>query len=465
MKRLYKPMLAQPVEKAFTSKDWIFEVKWDGIRAISYINDQLSMRSRNDKELKYNFPELEELKTLASNVVLDGEVVVMREGKADFQTLIERANTTNARDIEYMARRFPATYVVFDILEKDGKPLVDLPLTERKKMLAEHVKENKFVVFSLSADEEGEAYYEAALRKGIEGIIAKKKDSSYQPGVRSSNWLKIKKIASCDCVIFGYTKGEGAREKVFGALILGLYDDGKAVYVGKVGTGFTQNAMELLLKAFKPLEVQEKTLEGVDVLEEITWLQPLLVCEVGYQSITKDGKLRMARFRGLRADKKPNECGVSQIKHSLHEYVARRDFAATPEPMGSVTEGAGKIFVVQEHHARRLHYDLRLEREGVLKSWAVPKGIPELVGDKRLAVETEDHPLGYAGFEGSIPPGQYGAGTVKIWDKGDYALKVWERDKIEFSLNGERLHGRYVFARFKKAGEKQWLLLKARDSY
>lgn len=149
---------------------------------------------------------------------------------------------------------------------------------------------------------------------------------------------------------------------------------------------------------------------------------------------------------------------------SVALYIAKRDFAVTPEPMGVEKKGEGMIFVVQEHHARQLHYDFRLEREGVLKSWAVPKGVPESGGEKRLAVETEDHPLDYASFEGTIPQGQYGAGTVEIWDKGGYELKVWERDKIEFMLNGQRLHGRYVLARFKKAGEKQWVLLKTKDS-
>jgi len=316
MKQLYKPMLAQSRESAFTSKDWIFEIKWDGIRAISYVDESFSVRSRNDKELKYNFPELEELKTLTSNVVLDGEIVVMRDGKTDFQTLLERANTSNPRDIEHMANKFPATYVVFDILEKDGNPLVDKPLMERKDALTKYVKEGNHVVFSRFVEAEGEAYYKAALLKGIEGIIAKKKAGPYESGVRSSSWLKIKKVTSCDCVIFGYTKGEGARAGTFGALILGLYDKSKAVYVGKVGTGFTENTMELLLKAFHPLIAQEKTLDGVDVPEQITWLKPGLVCEVGYQSVTRDGKLRMARFRGLRADKTPTECRIDQIKQT-----------------------------------------------------------------------------------------------------------------------------------------------------
>jgi DNA ligase D-like protein (predicted ligase)/DNA ligase D-like protein (predicted 3'-phosphoesterase) len=466
MTPLYEPMLARSTEKAFTSKDWIFEIKWDGIRAISYINHSLSILSRNGKELKCNFPELEELKTLASNVVLDGEIVIMREGRADFQTLIERANAANPRDIEYMAGKFPATYVVFDILEKDGNSLVAVPLLERKRILAERLKESANVLLSLFVEAEGEAYYEAAVKKGIEGVMAKKKVSLYEPGVRSDSWLKIKKILVCDCVIFGYTKGTGSREATFGALLVGLYDQGKPVFVGKVGTGFSDSVMGSLLRAFEPLAVKEKTLEGADVPEEVTWLKPTLVCEVGYQSVTNDGKLRMARFRGLRVDKKPSECTVDQIKPAgLEQYTAKRDFAVTSEPMGVVPKPSeGRVFVVQEHHARRLHFDFRLEREGVLKSWAVPKGVPETDGDRRLAVETEDHPLDYAGFEGVIPPGQYGAGTVKIWDKGEYELKVWEEDKIEFSLSGQRLRGRYVLVRFKKAGEKQWVLLKAKDS-
>jgi len=403
MKRFYRPMLAKPADDPFNSKDWIFEVKWDGIRAISYINDEISVKSRNNKDLRYYFPELEELKNLTRQAVLDGEIVVMKEGRADFQALLERSGSTSVRDIEYVVRKSPATYVVFDILEKNGSPLIDLPLMERKRILKESLKEGKNVVLSIFAEEEGKSYFEAALKKGVEGIMAKKKDSPYEPGLRSGKWLKIKKIASCDCVIFGYTEGQGARKETFGALILGLYDQGKPVYIGKVGTGFSQNDMKLLMKTFKRLEVKEGTLEGIDISEKITWLKPELVCDVSYQVVTKDGKLRMPRFRGLRADKNPSECTSDQLKQtSLQEYVSKRDFVASPEPAGGEQKKEeGRTFVVQEHHARRLHFDLRLEREGVLKSWAVPKGLPE-AGEKRLAVETEDHPLEYRRFEGTI---------------------------------------------------------------
>ena len=224
MNRGYKPMLARLASTPFSNKDWIFEIKWDGFRTIAYVNEDLSLRSRNGKELKYNFPELEELKQLTQNVVLDGEITIVTEGKADFQAVLERGKANKPMDIQVQTRQTPAVYVVFDILEKDGTPLINLPLTERKKILKESVKEGKHVLLSDFVEEKGEAYYEAALEKGLEGIMAKKKDSPYEPGIRSGNWLKIKKLLTCDCVIFGYTKGTGARAETFGALILGLYD-------------------------------------------------------------------------------------------------------------------------------------------------------------------------------------------------------------------------------------------------
>jgi DNA ligase D-like protein (predicted ligase)/DNA ligase D-like protein (predicted 3'-phosphoesterase) len=463
MSRSYKPMLAKVAPKPFSDKDWVFEVKWDGFRAIAYVNDELSLKSRNQKELKYNFPELEELTKLTRKVVLDGEIVVMKEGKTDFQTLLERGKTASPTEIELQNLRSPAVYVVFDILEKDGTPLINLPLTERKKILRSSVQEGKHVLLSDVVEENGEAYYAAALEKGLEGVMAKKKTSPYEPGVRSGNWLKIKKLRSCDCVIFGYTKGTSARAKTFGALLLGLYNsEGEPVYVGKVGTGFSRDTLRTLSEAFKTLEADSAPIT-VDIPEEVTWLKPKLVGEIGYQAVTRDVRLRMPRFLGLREDKLPTECTLDQIvQGELAEYQSKRDFKVTTEPKGGGKKKAAKVFVVQEHHARRLHYDLRLEKDGVLKSWAVPKGIPQ--GDeKRLAVETEDHPIEYAGFAGTIPKGQYGAGTVAIWDEGSYEAKVWDEKMVEFTLNGKRLKGRYVLVRLKKAGEKSWLLLKGKE--
>jgi bifunctional non-homologous end joining protein LigD len=145
----------------------------------------------------------------------------------------------------------------------------------------------------------------------------------------------------------------------------------------------------------------------------------------------------------------------------LKDYHDKRDFFTTKEPEGMMTmTEEGKSFVVQEHHSHKLHYDLRLERDGVLKSWAVPRGIPEVPGEKHLAVAVEDHPLEYGHFEGTIPAGEYGAGTVTIWDTGTYDTQHWDTGKIEITLNGRRLTGHYVLVPFKRAGKNEWLLFK-----
>lgn len=142
---------------------------------------------------------------------------------------------------------------------------------------------------------------------------------------------------------------------------------------------------------------------------------------------------------------------------SLEEYWKKRDFKKTVEPTGKVFHDMGNIYVIQKHYASRLHYDIRLERDGVLKSWAVPKEPPIKKGLKRLAVQTEDHPLEYANFEGTIPEGEYGAGTVEIWDKGTYKAEKWDEDEITIQVNGRKLSGRYCLIKFKKEKDA-WLI-------
>jgi bifunctional non-homologous end joining protein LigD len=477
-RHLYQPMLAKVAADAFTDPDWIFEVKWDGFRAIAYVEEPFSLRSRSGKELKDNFPELQELTRLAQNIVVDGEIVVMRGGIPEFQSLLERGQAVGAREIERQSQRAPAVYIVFDILEKEGQPLTGLPLMQRKQILKTALKEGSNVLLCDYIEEKGDAYFGLVLEKGLEGVVAKKKDSVYEEGLRTGSWLKIKKLKTCDCIIFGYTQGQETRKQTFGALLLGLYDaEGNPVYVGKVGTGFTQQMLRELMDKFNKLQTPNAPFkpEAGDV---VTWVEPKLVVEVVYQVATHDMRLRMGRFRRLRDDKLPSECTLDQIMENkkmekpeaknpkLSEYTNKRRFSETPEPQGSTTPHESLIFVVQEHHARQLHYDLRLEKDGVLKSWAIPKGIPQDPRTRRLAVETEDHPYEYASFEGEIPKGQYGAGTVKIWDKGHYTPKLWEDNKIEVTLDGRQLKGRYVLVRLKKAEDKKdWLLLKGKDEH
>lgn len=341
--------------------------------------------------------------------------------------------------------------------------------------------------------------------------MAKRADSVYEPGVRSGSWLKIKAARTCDCVIAGYTQGRGGRSPAFGALVLGLYDRGVLVPAGKVGTGFPDALTGELMQAFAPHIVPGPHFQGFP--KSTVWLAPVLVCEVGYLAATRDRKLRMPRFIRLRDDKPAADCTADQLAGpapplhrtgspapdeqpvseeppmseekpapknlpasgklsapekppapgphlSLRSYHAKRNFSVTPEPAGA-PDMSGNRFVVQEHHSHKLHYDFRLERDGVLKSWAVPKGIPETAGAKHLAVAVEDHPLEYITFAGTIPQGEYGAGTVAIWDSGTYETKHWDDAKIEVMLHGKRLAGLYVLVKFKRAGEKDWLLFRA----
>ena len=147
---------------------------------------------------------------------------------------------------------------------------------------------------------------------------------------------------------------------------------------------------------------------------------------------------------------------------SLKKYQNKRDFKHTQEPLGIIEKGSGNKYFIHEHHASRLHWDLRLEKDRVLKSWAAPKEPPQEPGIRRLAVQVEDHPLEYGSFEGTIPEGEYGAGTVKIWDKGTYDTHTCTDEKIYITIHGVKLNGGYELIQFKKAGEKEWLFFKKR---
>ena len=504
-------MLAGSAGSPFNGEDWLFEIKWDGIRAIAYVDSDLVLFSRNNRDITSQFPELAELTDLAPRTVLDGEIVVMTGGKPDIQALLPRVQAGTGMTPAGPGYP-PVTYIVFDILEADGKPLITLPLTERKKILTSRVKEGGHVVLSVPVESLGVDYYKAAIKIGLEGVMAKRKNSAYEPGVRSGNWLKIKHEKTCDCVVAGYTRGEGGRSSSFGALVLGLYaspgwdtpgsapvqgvdgDPGRLVYVGKVGTGFSDRDLQTLMAAFEELKTMVPQISGGDLPAQVEWLLPGVICEVVYQSLTRERKLRIPRFIRLRPDKSPWECTTGQLEadkpgdtgdkspgavppgrmdrrsggddgssvRDLTEYRGKRNFSVTNEPAGhGPVQGPGTYFVVHEHHARNLHFDLRLERGGVLKSWAIPKGVPLVPGEKHLAVGVEDHPFEYGHFEGEIPEGQYGAGTVSIWDNGTYDTKHWDDEKIEIFFHGKRLNGPYVLVKFKRAGKNEWLLFRA----
>ena len=313
-----KPMLAFPSEP-FNDKNWIFEIKWDGTRAVAYISKSgKKVRFLNRRLLwfEYRYPELKEIYSCikAEKVILDGEIVVLEQGKPEFYKLANREHVDDKLKIELLSKTIPATFIAFDILYLDGKDLTSLPLIKRKEILKERVMENagKHLIISRFVEEKGKEFFKSVKDLGLEGIVGKKKDSPYEIGRRSKNWLKIKAFKTLDAVICGYTEGEGERRQSLGALVLGVYDKGKLRYVGRVGTGFSESELSFLKSVLGRLRIKENPFdvfeEEPEIIRKIKWVKPKVVCEVKFMEVTKDGKLRAPSFLRLRFDKPAKEC-------------------------------------------------------------------------------------------------------------------------------------------------------------
>ncbi len=307
MDRTIRPMLAHKAEP-FDSEDFIFEPKFDGTRAIAFVGKKTRLQNRRLLNITARYPELEfsgQLK--AREAVLDGEIVVLEGGKPSFRALQMREHTDKELRIEFLSKRMPATFMAFDLLYIDGKPLINRPLVERREKLREIVVEGPNLLLVEYAEEHGKRYFEEVVRHGLEGAMAKRKLSTYQIGKRSRDWLKLKNIKTMDCVILGYTLGEGWRRRYFGALVLGAYHLGKLVYVGRVGTGFDEESLKWLTDLLKSRETAEKPIDLVKPYV-IRWVRPELVCEVKFMELTPDLKLRAPSFKRIRTDKEPKEC-------------------------------------------------------------------------------------------------------------------------------------------------------------
>lgn len=297
----------------FDSPEFYFEPKWDGMRCIAFfLGKSLEFQNRNLANVTKSYPELETIhRNLKSKAaVLDGEIVVLDEGLPSFELLQNRFGVTDPVQIKMLSRKIPATYIAFDILHLNGNDLVDKPLSYRKKTLARIVNDGPHMLLSQYVPENGKAYFKKALQLGFEGAMAKKADSPYLMGVRGSDWLKIKQVKTLDAIIAGYTQGTGIRSETFGALVLAAYDrNGRLVHLGNVGTGFTDQSLERMMKILKPLATRSKTVPGeVKAPAPIKWVKPELVAEVGYMKMTSDHKLRFPRFIRLRLDGNPSDC-------------------------------------------------------------------------------------------------------------------------------------------------------------
>lgn len=307
-----KPMLATLVDKAFDDEGWLYEVKWDGYRAVAFRNKkQLELKSRNDKSFNDKFyPVFAALQQWDINAVLDGEVVVVGEnGQANFGAL---QNWRSEADGTLL-------YYIFDILWYNGYDLQSLPLTERRAILAEIMPADDSIIrLSKDFDTSGIEFLEAAKKMGLEGIMAKRKESAYYPGDRTSDWLKIKANKRQEVVIGGYTRNVDS-SKPFSSLLVGVFEKGKFIYTGKIGTGFSEKKQKEMLELFKPLVTGKPPFtEEPDVNKPsrfrpnppkatATWLKPKLICEVSFAEMTTDGVMRHPSFEGMREDKKASE--------------------------------------------------------------------------------------------------------------------------------------------------------------
>ena len=308
-------MLATSIEEPFDDPQWLFEIKWDGYRAIAFVeHGKVRLLSRNHNDLTAQFPELHDLakSVKAKTAVLDGEIVALDEqGRASFSLMQQRTGFREHGRRAAARRDLQVLYYVFDLIYADGYDLHRVSLEKRKQALSKIIESGDSLRYSDHFDA-GIALFEVAKTKGLEGILAKKRNSSYEER-RTREWLKIKITQTIDCVIGGYTDPEGSRQ-YFGSLVLGLYNDKRQlIHVGQAGTGFDTKTLKEIWQILKPLEAGRSPFTGEVDAAHVHWVKPERVAEIKFTEWTHETaagglKLRAPVFLRLRDDKTPEEC-------------------------------------------------------------------------------------------------------------------------------------------------------------
>jgi bifunctional non-homologous end joining protein LigD len=312
----YAPMLAQLGSLTSVRGDaWAVEMKWDGVRALVYLEGgAVRLMSRNGKDITVAYPELQLMAGASGGraTVLDGEIVAFDEaGRPSFGALQPRMHQRNPAKVAELTRAVPVTFMAFDLLHLDSTSTVALPYTDRRELLERTVRPGFRWQVPVWFHDHAEGALDSSRQLGLEGVVCKRLSSPYRPGRRSAEWTKIKNVTTVEVVIGGWKPGAGRRAGTIGSLLLGSYDgDGRLLFIGHVGTGFTQAMLHDLSERLAPLERPDPPF-AVPVPREHArdahWVEPLLVGEVQYAEVTGDGRLRHPSWRGLRPDRDPAE--------------------------------------------------------------------------------------------------------------------------------------------------------------
>ena len=315
------PMMASIAEHPPRGPGWLFEIKWDGVRGLCFIeNGQLKILSRNGNRCERQYPELSVLPHFvdAQQAILDGEIAVLDpRGVSSFALIQPRISNQDPNSVSHMARKDPVHLFLFDLLWLDGEDWRGRPLAQRKRKLSEIVQPHPLIKVSDVFEGNGDDILEVARQHGLEGLVAKRADSLYEPK-RSRDWLKIKLVTEDDFVICGFLK---KKRDYFGSLILGTFDDGVLRHAGQVGTGFDNRMIEQLHQRMEPLVTGQCPFKDIPKIPgDIAWLRPELVATIKFLTWTKDHILRAPVFVGLRSDIDVSELGADQTE--THEPVA-----------------------------------------------------------------------------------------------------------------------------------------------
>jgi bifunctional non-homologous end joining protein LigD len=347
------PMLATSVDRPFSQDGWVFELKYDGVRALaSFAGSMVKVVGRNGRDETQRYPELATLPSLmrAGDGIVDGEIVAFDDqGNPSFERLQSRINLSRAQDIQRGVRDHPVRFMAFDLLRLDGRPLLETSLRIRKKTLREVLAADgsPAVQYADHVDADGLAFFEAVRQRGLEGMLGKRGDSLYQPGRRSRDWLKVKAWKTQSCVIIGYTSGQGRRREHIGALIVAVMRDVKLAHCGQVGTGFDERMLRTLRAQLDERKVNKSPVQPTpQTSEPATWVRPELVCEVRFSEWTSAGILRHPAFVGLRPELTPIDAtveraiGTDEALRSQANAFSDSDAGASRPPRRAVPRAA-----------------------------------------------------------------------------------------------------------------------------